>query len=44
VAVSCEHANEDLVSIAFWEILRVAGRLTASEEGLSSMELFTMYR
>jgi hypothetical protein len=36
---SCEHGNESLGSIKFWEVLELLHKLAAPQEGLSSMEL-----
>jgi hypothetical protein len=35
----CEHGNEPSGSIKWWEFLRVAVKLMASQEVLSSVEL-----
>jgi hypothetical protein len=39
---SCEQSNKPSGSIKYWEILGMAERLAASQEGLSSMELVAL--
>jgi hypothetical protein len=40
---SCEHGNEPSGSIIYCEILGVTAQQAASQVGLSSMELVTLY-
>jgi hypothetical protein len=43
MAGSCEHGNEPVSSIKGWEFLEYLSVLSASQEGLCSMELSIRY-